>query len=141
MRLLTLASIAASAAQTRELPYAHIAKSLQIPSEDVEMWVIDVIRAGLVEGKLSQLKQTFLIHRSTYRVFGEKQWREVSSRLDMWRSGLESVLAVVQQEKARFAQEKEDEQNRIEQKLERANAGGARGGKGKPRPMIDDEMD
>ena len=140
MRLLTLASIAASAAQTRELPYAQIAKSLQIPSEDVEMWVIDVIRAGLVEGKLSQLKQ-FLIHRSTYRVFGEKQWREVSSRLDMWRSGLESVLQVVQQEKARFAQEKEDEQNRLEQKLEQANRGGNRGGKGKPRAMIDDEMD
>ncbi|KAF1971461.1 PCI-domain-containing protein [Bimuria novae-zelandiae CBS 107.79] len=141
MRLLTLASIAASAAQTRELPYAQIAKSLQVPSEDVEMWVIDVIRAGLVEGKLSQLKQTFLIHRSTYRVFGEKQWREVSSRLDMWRSGLESVLQVVQQEKARFAQEKGDEQMRVEQKLEQANRGGNRGGKGKPRAMIDDEMD
>ncbi|KAK7184128.1 hypothetical protein DPSP01_001233 [Paraphaeosphaeria sporulosa] len=143
MRLLTLASIAASAAQTRELPYAHIAKSLQIPSEDVEMWVIDVIRAGLVEGKLSQLKQTFLIHRSTYRVFGEKQWREVSSRLDMWRSGLEAVLQVVQQEKARFAQEKEDEQNRIEQKLAQVNRGGARGGNNnrQQKPMIDDEMD
>ncbi|KAJ4301161.1 hypothetical protein N0V90_003251 [Kalmusia sp. IMI 367209] len=142
MRLLTLASIAASSAQTRELPYASIARSLQVPSEDVEMWVIDVIRAGLVEGKLSQLKQTFLIHRSTYRVFGEKQWREVSSRLDMWRSSLEAVLQVVQQEKARFAQEKEDEQNRIEQKLEQAQRGGARGGnKGKPRAMIDDEMD
>ncbi|KAL8696985.1 MAG: hypothetical protein Q9201_007370, partial [Fulgogasparrea decipioides] len=51
MRLLTLASLAASS-QTRSLPYAHITRALQIPSEDVEMWVIDVIRAGLVEGKL-----------------------------------------------------------------------------------------
>ncbi|KAL8949765.1 MAG: hypothetical protein Q9183_007573, partial [Haloplaca sp. 2 TL-2023] len=64
MRLLTLASLAASSS-TRSLPYAHITRALQIPSEDVEMWVIDVIRAGLVEGKLSQLNQTFLIHRST----------------------------------------------------------------------------
>src|SRR6202000_1717477 len=36
MRLLTLASISASTSQTRSLPYAHIAKALQIPSSDVE---------------------------------------------------------------------------------------------------------
>ncbi|KAL8946331.1 MAG: hypothetical protein Q9222_007253, partial [Ikaeria aurantiellina] len=46
MRLLTLASLAASS-QSRSLPYQHITRALQIPSEDVEMWVIDVIRAGL----------------------------------------------------------------------------------------------
>ncbi|KAF2099189.1 eukaryotic translation initiation factor 3 subunit M [Rhizodiscina lignyota] len=102
MRLLTLASLAAHAHQTRTLPYAQIAKALQIPSEDVEMWVIDVIRAGLIEGKLSQLNQTFLIHRCTYRVFGEAQWREVAGRLDMWRSSLEAVLGVIRREKQQF---------------------------------------
>jgi translation initiation factor 3 subunit M len=142
MRLLTLASIAASSGQTRSLPYSHISKALQIPSDDVEMWVIDVIRAGLVEGKLSQLNQTFLIHRSTYRVFGENQWREVASRLDMWRNSLQGVLQVIQQEKQRFTQEKEDETNRAEQRLEQAQRGMGRGGnKQKPRAMIDDEMD
>ncbi|KAF2645769.1 PCI-domain-containing protein [Massarina eburnea CBS 473.64] len=141
MRLLTLASIAASTGQARSLPYASIAKALQIPSEDVEMWVIDVIRAGLVEGKLSQLNQTFLIHRSTYRVFGEKQWREVSSRLDMWRNSLQDVLQVVQLEKQRFVEEREHEANKVEQKLELAQRGGRRDNKPKQRPMIDDEMD
>ncbi|KAF2683257.1 eukaryotic translation initiation factor 3 subunit M [Lentithecium fluviatile CBS 122367] len=143
MRLLTLASIAASSGQTRSLPYSHISRALQIPSEDVEMWVIDVIRAGLVEGKLSQLNQTFLIHRSTYRVFGENQWREVASRLDMWRNSLQSVLQVIQSEKQRFMQEKEEEANRAEQKLEHAQRGMGRGGNKnrQQRPMIDDEMD
>jgi translation initiation factor 3 subunit M len=143
MRLLTLASIAASSGQARSLQYAHIAKSLQIPSEDVEMWVIDVIRAGLVEGKLSQLNQTFLIHRSTYRVFGENQWREVASRLDMWRNSLQGVLQVIRQEKERFVQEREEEASRAEQKLESANRGMGRGGnmnRSRPKP-IDDEMD
>ena len=123
MRLLTLASISAATGQTRSLPYAHISKALQIPSEDVEMWVIDVIRAGLVEGKLSQLNQTFLIHRSTYRVFGENQWREVASRLDMWRNSLVSVLQVITNEKLKYAQEKEDELKQIDQKIENANRG------------------
>ncbi|KAF3006030.1 hypothetical protein E8E13_010702 [Curvularia kusanoi] len=143
IRLLTLASIAASSGQTRSLPYEKIAKALQVPNEDVEMWVIDVIRAGLVEGKLSQLNQTFLIHRSTYRVFGENQWREVASRLDMWRNSLQGVLEVIQQEKQRFVQEKEDEANRADQKAEQAARFKGRGGQQqKPvRAPIDEDAD
>ena len=98
MRLLTLASLAASTPD-RSLAYSSIATALRIPATDVEMWVIDVIRAGLVEGKLSQLNQTFLIHRSTYRVFGEKQWREVATRLDTWRESLGRVLTVLKSER------------------------------------------
>lgn len=123
MRLLTLASLAAST-QSRSLPYQQISRALQIPSEDIEMWVIDVIRAGLVEGKLSQLNQTFLIHRSTYRVFGEKQWIEVQGRLDTWRSSLEGVLAVVRQEREKVIREKEKELKDVES---RVNGGGGTG--------------
>ena len=141
MRLLTLASMAASSGQARSLSYEKIAKALQVPSEDVEMWVIDVIRAGLVEGKLSQLNQTFLIHRSTYRVFGDNQWREVASRLDLWRNSLQSVLQIVQQEKQRYLQEKEDEENRADQKAEMGGRFGGRGGQRKQQPRaIDDDM-
>jgi translation initiation factor 3 subunit M len=138
MRLLTLASLAASAGQSRSLSYAHIAKALQIPAEDVEMWVIDVIRAGLVEGKLSQLNQTFLIHRSTYRVFGENQWREVASRLDMWRNSLIGVLQVIQNEKANFIQQKEQELREVEGKL---NSGGQGQGQYRKQRRGEVEMD
>jgi translation initiation factor 3 subunit M len=116
MRLLTLASIAASANASRTLPYSAITKSLQIPAEDVEMWAIDAVRVGLVEGKLSQQDQTFLIHRTTYRVFGENQWKEVASRLDMWRSSLQGVLRVVRQEKENFVREREQEVREAENK-------------------------
>lgn len=104
IRLLTLAGIAASS-PTRSVPYSAIASALQVPSEDVEMWVIDSIRAGLVEGKLSQLKQEFLVQRATYRVFGEKQWAEIQGRLMVWRRSLESVLTVVRSERERFLRE------------------------------------
>lgn len=117
MRLLTLASLAASTGQARSLPYANIAKALQIPEDEVEMWVIDVIRAGLVEGKLSQLNKTFLIHRSTYRVFGDNQWREIAARLDMWKTSLTGVLGVIRQEKDSFAASKEQEKKEADAKL------------------------
>lgn len=104
MRLLTLASLAAST-PSRSLPYATIASALRVPTEDVEKWVIDTIRAGLVEGKLSQLRSEFLVHRATYRVFGEKQWAEVQGRLMVWRRSLENVLGVLRAERERYVRE------------------------------------
>ena len=141
MRLLTLASLAAHENQKRTLSYTQIAKALQVPEDEVEMWVIDVIRAGLVEGKLSQLKQEFLIHRSTYRVFGEKQWLEVGTRLDMWKASLTEVLAVIRAEKENYIQQKEQELRDAENKVNgidgekdrggRGERGGFRGGRGR----------
>jgi translation initiation factor 3 subunit M len=104
IRLLTLASLAAGAAN-RSLPYSTISDELQIPNEDVEMWVIDTIRAGLVEGKLSQLKQEFLVQRANYRVFGPKQWSEIQGRLMVWQGSLEGVLSLVKTEREKFARE------------------------------------
>jgi translation initiation factor 3 subunit M len=124
MRLLTLASLAAST-NSRELEYKRIAKALQIPAEDVEVWVIDVIRAGLVEGKLSQQKQMFLVHRTTYRVFGEKQWREVATRLDTWKESLRSVLDVVRRERQQAEVQKERELHEVERKVAGASGMGA----------------
>ena len=136
MRLLTLASLAAST-QSRSLPYQQIAKALQVPSEDVEMWVIDVIRAGLVEGKLSQLNQTFLIHRSTYRIFGEKQWTEVQGRLETWRSSLEGVLAVIRQEREKMLREKEREIRDADGRVNGIGGGGGGGMGDSRRPPRD----
>lgn len=133
MRLLTLASLAAHESQTRTLSYSRIASALAIPSEDVEMWVIDCIRSGLVEGKLSQQRQEFLIHRSTYRVFGENQWREVASRLETWRASLVGVLAIVRQQKEEFIREKEAELAGQQQMESRQSGGG--GAWGRPRPQ------
>lgn len=104
IRLLTLASIAASS-QTRSVPYSNIASALQVDSDEVEMWVIDTIRAGLIEGKLSQQKQELLVQRATYRVFGEKQWAEIQGRLAIWRRSLETVLQTVRAERERFLRE------------------------------------
>lgn len=94
MRLLSLASLG-SENLARELTYADIAKNLQIQEEEVEMWVIDVIRAGLVEAKLDQLNKTVIVHRSIYRVFGQEQWKKLSTSLSAWKENLNEILAVI----------------------------------------------
>ncbi|KAK3995489.1 hypothetical protein QBC44DRAFT_389473 [Cladorrhinum sp. PSN332] len=124
MRLLTFASLAAST-PNREIPYANIAKALQIPSEDVEMWTIDVVRAKLVEGRLSQKQKVFLVHRTTYRVFGEKQWRELGTRVDQFKVVVDRLTSVVRKAQADAEAQKERELQELERKLNSTNVSGA----------------
>lgn len=141
MRLLTFASLAAST-PNREIPYANIAKALQIPAEDVEMWAIDVIRAGLVEGRLSQQQKVFLVHRITYRVFGEKQWRELGTRVDQFKAVIDRVAATLRKGQAEADSHREREQQEIERKLANVNIGGGQGGdrrRQQPRQRTDDD--
>lgn len=111
MRLLTLASLAANAGDAAAtggtLPYSRIATALSIGEDEVEMWVIDAIRVGLVEGKLSQRGCEFQVHRGTHRTVGERQWREVAGRLETWKVGLRGVLAVIKSQKEEWRREAE----------------------------------
>jgi len=79
----------------RDLPYSTIATTLQVDPSEVEKWVIDVIRAGLLSGKLSQTTQLLHVTRSTSRVFEREQWEVLEQRLAAWRTGLGAVLDIV----------------------------------------------
>ncbi|KAI1261107.1 PCI-domain-containing protein [Xylariaceae sp. FL1019] len=135
MRLLTFASLAART-QSREIPYADITKALQISDAEVELWTIDVIRAQLVEGRMSQQKKVFLVHRTTYRVFGEKQWRQLGDLVDTWRDTLTKVASTLRKEQANLEAQRKRDLEEAERKLantglsgigERRRGGGDRG--------------
>ncbi|KAH6853825.1 hypothetical protein B0I37DRAFT_420927 [Chaetomium sp. MPI-CAGE-AT-0009] len=134
MRLLTFASLAAST-PNREIPYANIAKALQIPLEEVEMWTIDVVRAKLVEGRLSQQQKVFLVHRTTYRVFGEKQWRELATRVDQYKSIVDQLLVVLRKGQADVEGQREREQQELERKLAGAGMGSGPSGDRRRQPQ------
>ncbi|KAJ7129261.1 PCI domain-containing protein [Mycena epipterygia] len=94
IRLLTLASLGFKNIG-QDLPYSKVAEALQVEPSEVEKWVIDVIRAGLVSGKLSQTSQSLHITRSTARTFEREQWEALEKRLVAWKAGLAGVLEVV----------------------------------------------
>ncbi|KAG0013095.1 hypothetical protein BGZ81_001239 [Podila clonocystis] len=94
IRLLSLASLG-SENLARELSYQEIAKALEVSEGDVELWVIDVIRAGLVEAKLNQVSKVVVVNRSIYRTFGTAQWQQLSQRLNGWKQSLAEILQVV----------------------------------------------
>ena len=96
IKLLTLSDLAtATLMKDRTLAYTTIANAIGCAADEVEKWVIDVIRAGLVEGKMSQVRQLFLVHRGTNRQFGVAQWHLLDEKLEMWKKSLENVVAVV----------------------------------------------
>jgi len=128
MRLLTLTSLAANT-YSRQLEYDRIAKALQIPRDDVEKWIIDVIRVKLIEGRMNQRTQVFQIHRTTFRVFGDNQWRELQTRCDAMKDSLKKVLVVLDQAQADAAAQRQRDQQEIERKMQNLNNGdGAQGG-------------
>ncbi|KAF9987907.1 hypothetical protein BGZ75_010315 [Mortierella antarctica] len=94
IRLLSLASLG-SENLTRELSYQEIAMALEVEETEVELWVIDVIRAGLVEAKLNQVSKVVIISRSIYRTFGTAQWQQLSQRLNGWKQSLADILQVI----------------------------------------------
>ncbi|KIY70926.1 PCI-domain-containing protein [Cylindrobasidium torrendii FP15055 ss-10] len=102
IRLLTLSSLA-SEKIGQNVSFAQIAEALQIDIAEVEKWVIDVIRAGLVSAKISQIAQTVRVNRATARSFERPQWESLEKRLVAWKSGLAGVLEVVAQARQSIA--------------------------------------
>ncbi|KAJ2041911.1 hypothetical protein GGI03_001812 [Coemansia sp. RSA 2337] len=94
MRLLTVASIAADSLG-QGVPFATIAQAIDVAETDVEVWIIDVIRSGLIQGKMNQVARTLLPTRSTYRTFGADQWKLLAERLEQWKASLEELQPVI----------------------------------------------
>ncbi|KAJ3048454.1 hypothetical protein HK097_010516 [Rhizophlyctis rosea] len=98
IRMLTLAGVAG-----REVPgevgYEEIARELEVGEGEVEVWVINVIRAGLIDAKMNQLKKTVVVSRSTHRTFTEREWKSLGEKLGAWKEGLKDVLKVIENAK------------------------------------------
>lgn len=66
-----------SNSSNRAVPYSTTETVLQILKDDVEMWMIDLTRAGFVEGRLPQKKQKLPRPACTCPILGAKDWAEI----------------------------------------------------------------
>ena len=89
MRLLSLCSLAA---EHEEIPYDAIATTLQVPSEEVESWVITAVSSGLLSAKMDQLQHVVMVERSAVRKFDLEEWKILKERLDVWKKNVKGVL-------------------------------------------------
>lgn len=93
MRLMSLGDLAS---KMHEIPYSVVQDTLKVPQEEVEFWIVRGISSKLLDAKMDQMCQVVVISRCTERVFGPTQWRELYSKLAVWKENIGNVVKMVQ---------------------------------------------
>jgi len=78
MRLLTLCSLGT---ETQNPSYSQVSKALDVPEDDVELWVVEAMAAGLLEANMDQFQKQVTITRCAHRRFGPEQWQGIKAKL------------------------------------------------------------
>eukprot|EP00037_Helgoeca_nana_P032363 m.413549 g.413549 ORF g.413549 m.413549 type:complete len:404 (+) comp29118_c0_seq1:158-1369(+) len=86
-------------AKTTTIPFATISKALEVDEDDVELWTIEAIKAGLVEARIDQAHSRVLVSRSRTNKFVESDWSDLRERLVSWQKNLGSCQLVMNQVK------------------------------------------
>lgn len=93
MKLLTFMQMA----ETRqEIDYETIQREIGLDQEDIESFIIDVVRTKAVFAKIDQLQRRVLISYTTHRTFGKQQWQLLREQLSSWQQNLEQCLTSLQ---------------------------------------------
>ncbi|PSS33650.1 Eukaryotic translation initiation factor 3 subunit M like [Actinidia chinensis var. chinensis] len=97
MRLMSLVDLAS--AESGQISYALIKDTLRINDDEVEMWVVKAITAKLIDCKMDQMNEIVIVSRCTERVFGQRQWQSLRSKLATWRGNIANVISTIQANK------------------------------------------
>ncbi|GMK58773.1 hypothetical protein CspeluHIS016_0602150 [Cutaneotrichosporon spelunceum] len=98
VRLVALTTLAARSS-TKEISYADLAAALNIDEAEVEAWVIDAIRAGLLQARLSQpqsLVRIISVSSRGTRRFGRDEWELLEKRLGEWKAAVSEARATIE---------------------------------------------
>jgi len=93
MRLLTFMQMAEN---KTEIDFDLIQKEMKLDADDVESFIIDVIRTKSVNVKIDQMSRKVLVTNTTHRTFGKQQWQSLREQLNSWRANLDVVLGSLQ---------------------------------------------
>lgn len=94
MRLMSLVDLAS--VETGQISYALIKDTLRINDDEVEMWVVKAITAKLIDCKMDQMNQIVIVSRCTERVFGQRQWQSLRTKLATWKGNISNVISTIQ---------------------------------------------
>lgn len=64
-------------AKATTITFAAVSKALEVEEDDVELWTIEAIKAGLVEARIDEAHKRVLVSRSRTNKFVESDWTEL----------------------------------------------------------------
>ncbi|KAK3102842.1 hypothetical protein FSP39_014346 [Pinctada imbricata] len=94
MRFLTFIQMAEN---RKEIDYNVIEKEMQLEEDDIEDFIIDVLRTKSVKAKIDQMQRKIIIHSTIHRTYGRQQWQLLRQQLVQWRERLAQVQTGLQQ--------------------------------------------
>jgi translation initiation factor 3 subunit M len=121
VRLVALTTLAARSA-TKEISYVDLAGALKVDEAEVEAWVIDAIRAGLLQARLSQpqsLVRVISVSSRGTRRFGKDEWQLLEKRLSEWKAAVSEARATIESAEEVAAQGQITNQRRPQQRERR----------------------
>nr|CAG4637231.1 EOG090X0AJZ [Ceriodaphnia reticulata]SVE73101.1 EOG090X0AJZ [Ceriodaphnia reticulata] len=77
MRILTFMQLAENAV---ELPFEMLEKQLQLSEDQVEEFVLQVLKTKLVRARMDQLNKKVLVSSTMHRTFGKQHWQQLPNR-------------------------------------------------------------
>ncbi|XP_046394201.1 eukaryotic translation initiation factor 3 subunit M [Ischnura elegans] len=88
MRLLTFMQLAES---NSEMTFETIQRELQLTPEEVEPFIIDVLKTKLVRARMDQAAKKVFVSSTMHRTFGRQQWLQLHELLLAWKTNLNNV--------------------------------------------------
>ncbi|KAK6191351.1 hypothetical protein SNE40_003066 [Patella caerulea] len=77
----------------KEIDYSTIEKEMQIDEDEVEEFIINVLRTKTVQATIDQMQKKVIINWTTHRTFGKQQWQLLRQKLASWQTNLSNVEA------------------------------------------------
>jgi len=88
MRLLTFMQLAES---NPEMTFEQLTKELQISEDQVEPFIIEILKTKLVRARLDQANRKVHISSTMHRTFGKPQWVQLRDLLQAWKENITVV--------------------------------------------------
>lgn len=88
MRLLSFMQLAES---NPELTFEELQKELQITEDEVEPFIIEVLKTKLVRARMDQKARKVHISSTMHRTFGRPHWLQLRDLLSAWKQNLTTV--------------------------------------------------
>jgi len=91
LRKIKLLSFMQMAENRSEITFAEVKDSMQLNENEVEEFLIDVIKTRLVRAKISQGDGVVYVSSTMHRTFGTGDWQQLHSLLSGWKTNLNSI--------------------------------------------------
>lgn len=88
MRLLSFMKLAES---QPEMSFELLQKELEIGENEVEPFVIEVLKTKLVRARMDQTARKVHVSSTMHRTFGKEQWEQLRDMLTSWRDNLSTI--------------------------------------------------